>query len=114
MSNVLAFPGFSQTISLDCLCQDQGRGPGVLNGRLITCMHFDGIVTPETHARQLLVRQMLYHLEQARVGAEEVLAEVRSALNKVFLKLSVRDFAHTPHQQAVPNTPNKRCPTRPT
>src|ERR1700722_1935775 len=44
---------------------------------------------------------MLDHSQQARIGAEQVLPEVCSALDKKFLVLPVGDFAQTPHQKPV-------------
>src|SRR5579884_759768 len=53
---------------------------------------------------------MLDHLEQARIAAEEVLAEIRAALDEEFLILPVGDFAHTAHQQAVAVVLDERIP----
>src|SRR5271165_2428902 len=75
-------------------------------------MHLDGNVPAQAHARQLLVGKVFDHLEKARVGAEQVLAEVSSALDKIFLILPVADFSQTPHQQAVPVTANQAVPIR--
>src|SRR5271167_3412985 len=44
---------------------------------------------------------MFDHLEQAGVAAEEILTEIGSALDEVFLILAVTDFAHALDQDSV-------------
>src|SRR5277367_2574455 len=73
-------------------------------------MYFDGIVTAQPHACQLLVGKVLDHLEQSWIGAEKILAEISPALDEVFLILAVADLTHTPDQQAVPITADERVP----
>src|SRR6202008_4897155 len=53
---------------------------------------------------------MLDHLQQTRIGAEEVLAEIGSALDKIFLILAVADLAHAPDQQAIAIALDERVP----
>ena len=53
---------------------------------------------------------MLHHAQQARIGSEQVLAEVGSALHKKFLVLAVGDFAQAPHQQAITVVCDKAVP----
>ena len=69
-----------------------------------------GIVAAEAHARKLLVGKVLDHLEQARVGSEEVLTEVSAALDEIFLILAVGDFAHAPDEQPVSIVLDERVP----
>ncbi len=64
-------------------------------------VHLDGIVAPKSQAGELIVRQMLDHFEQTRIGAEQVLPEVGSALHEIFLVLSVAHFTHAADQQAI-------------
>src|SRR6202043_4291499 len=59
---------------------------------------------------QLLIGQMLNHLQQPRIGAEQVLPEVGSALNKIFLILPIADFAQAPNQQPVAVVLNQAVP----
>src|SRR5258708_17042737 len=75
-------------------------------------MYLDGIVAAESHASQLLVREMLHHFQEARIGAEKVLAEVGSALDKIFLILAVADFSQTPDLDSVAVGANQRIPVR--
>ena len=82
----------------------------MVDGGLIRRMHLDGIVTAQAHASQLLVREMLDHLEQARIRSEEILPEVGAALDEILLILPVADLAHAPHQQPVAVGLNQRIP----
>ena len=110
MGDVLAFAGFTQTIAFDRLGQDDGRRPRVIHGSAVSGMDFDGIMPAEAHACQLLIREMLDHLQQPGITAEQVLAEVGSALDEVFLILSVADFAQPPDQQAIAVVLNQGVP----
>ena len=86
--------------------------PGVLDCCFEGGVHLDGIVSAQPHARQLLVGEVLHHLQQAGIGAEKVLAEVRSAFDEVFLVLAIADFAHAANQQTVAVILNEACPSR--
>src|SRR5208282_2659619 len=44
---------------------------------------------------------MLDHLEQAGIGAEEVLPEIGAALDEIFLVLTVADLAHAFDQETI-------------
>ena len=101
VGDVLAFAGLAQAVALDGFGQNDGGRALVLDGCLVSGMHFDGIVAAQPHARQLLVGKMLDHFEQARIGAEEVLPEVGAALDEIFLILTVADLAHALDQQAI-------------
>ena len=92
--DVLAFAGFAESVAFDGLGENDGRRSGVINRRFVSGVNFDRIVTAEAHAGELLVRKMLDHLQQPRIGAEEILAEIRSALDEIFLILAVGDLAH--------------------
>src|SRR5689334_6594229 len=53
---------------------------------------------------------MLDHLEQAWIGAEEVLPEICSAFYEVLLVLTVADFTHSAYQQAFAIFCQQRIP----
>src|SRR5580692_5181876 len=53
--NVLAFAGFTQTVSLNSFGQHNGRRALGVDGRLIRRINLDRIVTTQAHARELLV-----------------------------------------------------------
>ena len=58
-------------------------------------VNFNGIVSTKAHACQLIVGEMLDHFQQAGIGTEQVLTEVSSAFDEVFLILTVADFTQT-------------------
>ena len=55
---------------------------------------------------------MLDHLQQSRVRAEKILAEIGSTFDEVFLILPIADFAQTLHQQAVAIVLDEAVPVR--
>ena len=110
VGDVLAFARFAQTVTLDGLGQNNRRRAGVINRGPESRMDLDGIVSAEPHASQLLVGQMLDHLEQPGIAAKQVLTEVGSALHKILLILSVADLAQPPNQQAIAVVLNERVP----
>ena len=73
----------------------------VLDCGFVGCVHLDGIVAAQAHAGELLVGEVLHHLEQAGIAAEEILPEIGAALDKVLLILAVADLAHAPDQQPI-------------
>ena len=99
--DVFAFAGFAQSVALDGLGKNDGGPAFVFHGGFVGCVNLDGIVPAQTHARKLVVGKMLDHLQQARIGAKEVLAEVGAALDEILLVLPVGDFAQTAHQDAI-------------
>src|SRR6185437_16258826 len=101
VGDVLAFASLAKTVAFDRLCEDERRSSRVLDRSLVGRVNFDGIVSAETHARELLVGKMLNHAQQPRIRSEHVLPEVGTTLNEELLILAVSDFAQTPHQQAV-------------
>ena len=108
--DVLAFARFAQSVALDRLGQDDGRCAGVIDRRAVSGVHFDRIVPAQPHARQLVVGEMLDHLQQPGIGAEQILPEIGSALDKIFLILPVADFAQPPDQQAIAVVLNEVVP----
>ena len=75
--------------------------PLCVHGRAIGVVHLLRIVAADAQVLQLVVGQVLHHLEQPRVGAPEVLAEIRAVLDDVALVLAVDDLAHALDEQAV-------------
>ena len=65
---------------------------------------------PRAQLLQLLVRQVLDQLEQPRIVAEEVLADVGAGLDGVLLILAVDDLAHPLDEQAVVIRREQRIP----
>ena len=61
--DVLAFACFAESITLDGLGENNSRRSRVIDRRPVRGMHLDRIMTAEPHAGELLVRQMLHHLQ---------------------------------------------------
>ena len=112
--DVLAFARFAEAVALDRAREDDRRLSLVLDGGLVGVVDLDRIVAAEPQLLELLVRQVLDHVEQPRIGAEEVLADVGADLDGVLLILAVDDFAHALDEQAVaillPAADPSRCP----
>ena len=108
--DVLAFARFAESIPLDGARQDDRRRALVLDRRLVGVVDLDRIVPAERQLLQLIVGEVLDHLQQARIGAPEVLADVGAGLDAVLLILAVDDLAHPLHQQAVAILGEQRVP----
>ena len=98
--DVLAFADFTQAIAFDRLGQDDRGRAFVLDGRLIRRVDFLRIVPAAAHLAQLPVGEMLDHLQQLRMHAEKVIADVAARLDAVFLIVAVHGLAHAPDEQA--------------
>ena len=64
----------------------------------------------EPQALQLIVGEVLHHLEQPRVRAEETLAEIGARFDGVLLILPVDDLAHAVGEQPVAIAGEQRIP----
>ena len=74
--DVLAFARFADAVTLDGAGQDDRRLARVLDGGLVGGVDLDRIVPAERQLLQLFVREVLDQLEQLRILAPEVLADV--------------------------------------
>ena len=83
MGDVLAFAGFAEAVALDGAGEDDRRLSLVLDRGLVGVEDLQGIVAAEAQALQLIVGEMLDHLQQPRIGAEEVLAEIGARFDGV-------------------------------
>ena len=110
MGDVLAFARLADAVALDRAGQDHRRLSRVLDGGLVGRVDLDRVVAAERQLLQLLVRQVLDHLEQLRIGAPEMLADVVAGLDGVFLILAVDDLAHALDEQAVVVLLEQRVP----
>ncbi len=110
VGDVLAFAGFAEAVALDRSGEDDGRRALVLDGGLVGVVDLDRVVPAERHLLELVVAEVLDHVEQPRIDAPEVLAEVRARLNRVLLILAVDDFAHPLDEQAVAILGEHRIP----
>ena len=112
VGDVLAFTRLADAVALDGARQDDGRLTRVLDRGLVGRVDLDRVVAAERQLLQLLVRQVLDHLEQPRVGAPEVLADVVAGFDGVLLILAVDDLAHALDEQAVRDPSRAARPTR--
>ena len=89
--------------ALDRLAQDHGRAAGteVLGGRLVGRVQLAVVVAAAGQGDEVVVGQMRHHLAQTLVGSEEVVADVRAALDAVALELAVDGRVHLVEQHAV-------------
>ena len=110
MGDVLALAGFAEAVALDGAGQDDRRLSLVLDRGLVGVEDLQRIVAAEAQALQLIVGQMLDHLQQPRIGAEEVLAEIGARFDGVLLILAVDDLAHPLGEQAVVILREQRIP----
>ena len=100
VGDVLAFAGLADAVALDGAGEDQ-RGHALgFGGALERVVDLFRIVAAERQLLELLVREVLDHLEQARMRAPEMLAHVGAGLDRVLLILAVDDFAHALDEQA--------------
>ena len=87
--------------ALDRVGEDHRRLADVLAGRLERRVHLPVVVPAAGQVADLLVRQVLHHLAQPGVAAEEVLADVPARLHAVGLDLPVRRGVHRVDEHAV-------------
>ena len=110
MGDVPPLTRFTDAVSLDGAGQDHGWLSGVPHRGVIGGIDLHRIVAAQGELLQPLVRQVLHHLEEPRVDAPEMLADVGAAFGRVFLVLAVHDLAHAPDQQAVVVLLEQRIP----
>ena len=99
--------------TLDGLRQDRRRGPDLFCRRLVGGVELAVVVAATRQRLQLRVRQVLDELAQARIGAEEVLADIGAGLGGEGLEIAVEGrvhlveehSVHVPRQQLVPAPP---------
>ena len=108
--DVLAFAGFAEAVALDRAREDDGRRALVLDRGLVGVVDLDRIVAAERQLLQLVVGQVLDHVEQPRIGAPEMLADVGARFDGVLLILAVDDLAHALDEQAVAILREQRIP----
>ena len=82
----------------------------MLDRGLVGVVDLDRIVAAERQLLQLIVGEVLDHVEQPRIGAQEVLADVGARFDGVLLILAVDDLAHALDEQAVAILREQRIP----
>ena len=103
VGGVAAFDVGAQGPTLDRLAQDRRRGAGaeVLGGRLVGGVQLAVVVAAARQVDEVLVAEVGDHLAQARIGTEEVVADVVAGLGAVALELAVDGGVELVQQHAV-------------
>src|SRR5439155_531185 len=83
------------------LREDDGGAALVLDRHLVSSEQLAVVVTAARKHPKVVVGQVLDHALQARVGTEEVLADVCAALDRVLLELTVDGAVHLVDEHAV-------------
>ncbi len=100
VGGVLALEGVDRP-ALDGVGQDHRRLADVLGRRVEGGVHLAVVVAAARQQLDVAVGEALDHLPQARVAAEEVLADVGPGLDGVGLELTVGGLVHLVDQHAV-------------
>ena len=110
VGDVLALARLAQPVALDRPRDDDGRRSLVLDGGLVGVVDLDRVVSAERQLPELVVGQVLDHVEQPRIDAPEMLAHVGARFDGVLLILAVDDLSHALHEQAVAILREQRHP----
>ena len=96
VGGVAALEALAERPALDRLAQDHGRRAAaeVLGRRLVGGVELAVVVAAAGQVAQLVVGEVGDHLAQARVGPEEVVADVLAGLDGVALELAVDGGVH--------------------
>ena len=84
----------------------------MLDRHLVRGVDLAVVVTTARQRAQVVVGEVLDHAPQARVGAEEVLADVVAALDRVLLELAVDGAVHLVDEHAVDVAGEQLVPAR--
>ncbi len=76
--DVLAFAGFTQSVTFNSSRENDGRAALVLDGRFVRGVDLARIVPSEPQAAQRFIRKRLDQLQQPRIAPEEMLPHVRA------------------------------------
>ena len=96
--------------ALDGLGQDHRGLAGRLGGRLVRRVQLAVVVTAPGQVAQVVVGEMLDQPAEARVGAEEVLADVGAVLGGVLLEFAVNGGVHLVEQHTIDVTGQQLIP----
>ena len=101
MRDVAAFAGFAQAIAFDGLGQDHRRLAFVFHRGFVGGINFFRIVAAAQQFVDLVVGQMIDHLQQLGIFAKEMFARVAAGLDRIFLIIAIDGFFHALEQQAL-------------
>ena len=101
VGGVLGFGGGAEGVALDGLGENHCWLARGARGLGIGGVDLEGVVPAAVQAHDVLVGEVLHHVEQARILAEEVLAGVFAAAAGVVLVFAVDNLVHALLQDAV-------------
>ncbi len=104
--------GGAERPPLDRLGEDHGGAALVLDRHLVRGVDLAVVVTAARQRAQLVVGEVLDQPPEARVGPEEVLADVVAALDRVLLELAVDGAVHLVDEHAVDVAGEQLVPAR--
>ncbi len=87
-------------IAFDGFGQDNSRSVGGFHRLLVGCINLEGIMSATVQFHDVIIGQMLHHLQQLGTFAEKVLTGIGSAPTGISLVFTIHDFIHAPLQQA--------------
>src|SRR5262249_42067179 len=108
--DVLALAGFAESVPFNSTCQNDGGRALEFDRGLVGVVDLDRVVSAERHLLQLVVGQVLDHVQQPRIHTPEVLTYVGARLDSVLLVLAVDDLTHPLHEQPVAILRQNRIP----
>ena len=101
VGRVASFEPDAEGPSLDGVREDHRRRSVLFERELVRGVHLAIVVTTAAEVAKIVVGQVLDHLAQTRIGAEEMLADVCPTFCRVLLKLAIRDAVHLVDEHAV-------------
>ena len=101
MRDIAAFAGFAQAVAFDRLRENDRRRAFVFHRRFVGGVNFHGIVTAAQQLANLVVGEMIHHLQQFGIFAKKMLAGVTARLDRIFLIIAVHRFFHAFEQQTA-------------
>ena len=99
--DVAALDAGAERPALDRLGEDDRRGALELGRHLVRRVELAVVVAAPAEAGQVVVGEVVHQSAEARVGAEEMLADVRAARHGVLLELAVHGLVHLVDEHAV-------------
>ena len=100
MTDIAAFAGFAQAVTLDGMGQNHGGLSDGFHRRLVGVVDLARVVAAAAQLHDLVIAQMRYQVQQLGILSEEILADVGAIFADVGLELAVHHFAHALFQQA--------------
>ena len=112
MSDVLSFTRFAEAVALNRARQNNGRAALVVESRFVSGVNLARIVAALPHGAELFVGIILDHFQEARISAENMLADVCARLHGKLLRFAVNHFTEALDEKAVNILREERIPIR--